>query len=250
MIDKSIGATIGLNSFMAERKEDGGHVVWSDWQDAQEAIALSRLGVKGGGARLIITAFVHRWNPAAMQIALHLVAAREQAEFSFASFFLVDADRDADKCKEFGIKLTPGVLLFWDGDPLTIRRGTWDDDEKSACAYARQGVSGLPSLHGVVRARRAVLGCFTRENVSALNVDRTGRRPDRRSRVRECDLLHEGSCARLSVVLRPCVKQHHAFRIGAAASHASARPARRVVSNFDGVRYRHPYVLTHYGKDA
>lgn len=90
------------------------------------------LGI-AAGPRLIAVLFAHQWNPAAMHTVLALEELRLHSELNFAQTFVVDAEVDADAAADHGMRMSPALVLFWDGEKVQFRRQGWDDDDKRAC---------------------------------------------------------------------------------------------------------------------
>ncbi len=44
---------------------------------------------------------------------------------------------------ELGIAVSPALIFYWDGVPLTIRRPEWDDDIKYAGSITKEGLLDL-----------------------------------------------------------------------------------------------------------
>lgn len=111
---------------------------WDAWGPAREAVFASRLGTKGGGTRLVVVVFAHRWNPAALHVATLFDKLRLLPDYTYAQIFVVDADREREVCWEHGVHTTPALVLFWDGDAMEVRRPGWDDDRKCTLPLARR----------------------------------------------------------------------------------------------------------------
>lgn len=92
-------------------------------------------------ARLVAVCFADRWSKTAMSTALSLESVRQGREVeAFAQSFVVDAATEPEVCWELGVTATPALLLFWDGQPVTIRRPDWADDTKLSGAFASERV--------------------------------------------------------------------------------------------------------------
>mmetsp|Transcript_22886 Transcript_22886/g.73695 ORF Transcript_22886/g.73695 Transcript_22886/m.73695 type:complete len:158 (-) Transcript_22886:132-605(-) len=152
---------------MSEKKDDldvpPPSVDWDSWSSIQELLTVSHVSARKRDAesevRLVVCCFAHSWSPASMHTAVLVDTIRATGKCPFARLFLVDATREREACAELGIAATPALVLFWDGEPLQVRRPGWDSDTKfvgsaserdlvNMVQYAREaGVRGETVIH-------------------------------------------------------------------------------------------------------
>ena len=94
------------------------------------AVEAVRAGA-AGGHRLVVLAFVDRWSPPAIATAAALEVVRLGGHVqAYASVFIVDATAEREGAHEHGVLSTPALLFFWEGQQVSVRRPTWEDDDK------------------------------------------------------------------------------------------------------------------------
>lgn len=138
---------------MSEKKDDGDSlppVEWNSWSTVQELLTTSHVDTAKrrveSETRLVVCCFAMPWSPASMHTAALVEAIRATGKCPFARMFLVDATREKEACSELGIAATPALVLFWDGEPLQVRRPGWDSDTK--CALPLRDRDGRPGWPG------------------------------------------------------------------------------------------------------
>lgn len=79
----------------------------SSWAQVSSDLKASRVedrstgGGVGEGARLVVVAFIHTWNPAAVHTAALFHKLTEANELPFAALHVLDADVELSKAKEY-----------------------------------------------------------------------------------------------------------------------------------------------------
>ena len=151
------------------RHEDSG---LRSWEAVQERLAFDleaslqasptrrnpALEEKSVSSRLVVACFVQEWSPESQSTAASIRGLQEQGDLDFVTVFILDADSEKRTCAKFDIAATPALVLFWNGQPMTIHRQGWNADNKicgclsqdnllMVCQHARAcGESGQQDL--------------------------------------------------------------------------------------------------------
>lgn len=81
-------------------------------------------------SKLVVVLFAEQWNLFTKHMVQEWEAIRQAQCVPFAKIFIVDMDKEREKCWHYGVAASPSVLFFWEGKPLRIQRQDWPEDTK------------------------------------------------------------------------------------------------------------------------
>lgn len=144
-------------------------VRWDEWAavtDALTAAPAAGPGPSAAGAlparasleapaaskgALVVVCFAQSWSPPSLHSAVELEKFRMGEEAGLAQVFIVDADKESGCAWELGIKATPAIVFYRDGEHMRIRRPAAADDIKLVGSFA-----GTTLVEAIRVAKKAV----------------------------------------------------------------------------------------------
>ena len=88
----------------------------------------------------MVVCFAHKWSPTSLHSAVTMENIRTsgEADKNGAQIFLLDADKDAGRCWEFGIRTTPAFVFYWKGKEMSVQRILHEDDVKLTGSFSHE----------------------------------------------------------------------------------------------------------------
>lgn len=101
---------------------------------------------------LVVVCFAQEWSPPALHTAQALEKLRSDGlDPHIGQVFIVDADKESGCTWELGVRATPAIVYYKDGDPMTVRRLAQSDDIKLVGSFSAENVCS-----SVQKARQAI----------------------------------------------------------------------------------------------
>jgi hypothetical protein len=115
-------------------------VKFDKWQLVQETLDKTK-AYGDSKSSLVIVCVAQAWNPPSLFVAREFERLRKSKQS--IPIYIVDHDVETNKTSALGLQATPAIFVYKNGEPLTLRRPGWADNQKLLGSISRENVAEL-----------------------------------------------------------------------------------------------------------